>query len=209
MEQTQERFQKWEEYKDRLTKKQFNWLNFGATFSSWKMNEQGEVDVEGDFYCHGFKPLENIEQGYQGIRFGRIEGSFVASNIGLTSLEGTPKWVKSDFLVSHNPIKNLEHCPEYIGGNLDISNCEISSLRGINEVGKTLICYGNPLSTKACTHLHTTMKDKKCNYELALVKILKDKKELELTQDDIDLLEKDLPENAELLKDILDYSLIK
>lgn len=209
MEKIQERLQKWEKYKDRLTEKQFNWLNCGTPFSTWEMNNEGEIDVEGDFYCHGFKPLDNISQGYQGIRFGRIEGNFVASNIGLTSLEGSPKWVKGEFIVSHNQIKNLEHLPEYIGGNLDISNCEILSLKGIKEVNKPPTCYGNPLSTKVIINIHDEMKNKKIPYELALVQTLRKKEELEIPPEEIELLEKDLPENADLLKDVLDYSLIK
>ena len=214
MEKTQERIQKWERYKSIVTQKQFNWLNFGCI--DWNINESGEVDVTGSFYCHGFQHLDNISKGYQGLRFGKIEGDFVASNIGLTSLEGSPKWIGKEFIVSHNPIKDLNYCPEYIGGNFDFSNCEISSLKGIIKVGKSLICYGNRISVLAILSIHKEMTSRGIPYELAIVQVLKDKgglklgqDKIDLSQEEIELLEKDLPENAELLRDIIDYSLIK
>jgi len=212
MEKTQERIQKWERYKSIVTQEQFNWLNFGCRdrgISDWDINESGEVDVTGSFYCHGFQPLDNISKGYQGLRFGKIEGDFVASNIGITSLDGSPRWIGKEFIVSHNPIKDLNYSPDYIGGNFDFSNCEISSLVGIKEVGKSLLCYGNPISVAAIVNIHSAMKTKNIPYEMALVQILNEKKGLKLSQEEIALLEKDLPENADLLQDILNYSLIK
>ncbi len=207
MEKAEARLKKWEKYKGILTQKQFNWLNFG-TSEDWSINEKGEVDVPGSFYCHGFRPLENIEQGYQDIRFGTIEKDFVASNIGLTSLEGSPRIVKGEFIASHNPIKSLKGCPEFVGGNLDISGCEINSIKGIGEVAKNLICYGNPLSTTIILSINKIMKEKKCTYELALVQCMEDTS-IKMTDEERESIKKDLPEDIQLYKDILEYSLIK
>ena len=79
---------------------------------SWTMNPKTKlIDVDGDFDC-SFEMRAAMESG---IQFGKISGNFSAYGNRFEDFTGFPKFVKKEFDVGDNPIKNYEGAPFSVG----------------------------------------------------------------------------------------------
>ena len=107
-----------------LTEEQETWLN-KCTTGSWSLNPAGEVDVEGGFDCSN-KRLKS----FQGVKFGRVSGSFYCSGNQLTSLAGSPQEVGGDFECWNSELTSLAGAPREVGENFHCENNELTSLAG-------------------------------------------------------------------------------
>ena len=84
-----------------LTKEQIEFLDkvcFGR--DNWKLNENGEVDVDGNVYMSSMN-LTEIP-----VRFGSVGGSFHCNDNQLTSLKGCPKSIRHTFYCYYNNLTN-------------------------------------------------------------------------------------------------------
>jgi len=73
-----------------LTEEQIGFLNIVCEDSKWKLNPNGEVDVDGGVWMKMMN-LTEIP-----VKFGRVDGHFTCSE---------------------NQLTTLKNCPDYIGGN--------------------------------------------------------------------------------------------
>ena len=108
-----------------LTPKQVKFLD-EFTVGTWSVNPStGLVDVEGHFQCYG-RDLKD----FNGVRFGKVTGSFVYFNNLLRSLEGAPQEVGGSFSCSNNSLQSLEGAPETVGGDFGCFSNSLQSLEG-------------------------------------------------------------------------------
>jgi len=62
------------------------------------------------------------------------EGDFSCHNCNLTSLKGTPRWVKSGFYCFNNKLTSLEGAPEVVDRDFSCyNNSELLSIQNINH----------------------------------------------------------------------------
>jgi len=144
-----------------LTLEQIEYIN-SCTNASFSV-KNGRVNINGTFNSGGRK------EGFKGIKFGiikgsfdcrsmgltstegfptKVKGSFVCSDNSLTSLVGGPIEVKEDFYCSNNKLTNLEGAPLNVGGNFICTNNELTSLSGSPEIGGYLFdCSYNKLKS--------------------------------------------------------------
>ena len=95
----------------------------------------GKYDFDGDVTR---QMLSNfVAEGGDGftIDFGRITGDFDCSDLGLTSLKGSPSLVDGDFDCSNNKLTSLKDAPMKVGGNFYSSNNPLTSSKGRTVVG--------------------------------------------------------------------------
>jgi hypothetical protein len=89
-----------------LTEEQIKFLDrvcFGNSSSGgygWKLNSNGEVDVEGWVSMYNMK-LPEIP-----VKFGRVEGWFDCNSNKLTTLKNCPDYIKEGFYCSDNNLTN-------------------------------------------------------------------------------------------------------
>jgi hypothetical protein len=130
-----------------LTKEQVDWLNSciknGHFSGSWRLNAEGQVDVNKDFIC------ENSDiTDFKGIEFGEIKGTFDCRNCkNLISLKGAPRIVGRNFLCyGCHKLTSLIGAPDVVGNNFDCSRCDnLISLTGAPiQVGLHFLCYECP-----------------------------------------------------------------
>src|SRR5574343_85460 len=78
-----------------------------------------------------------------------VKGDVSASEIGLISMEGCPKFVDGLLDVASNYLKNFEHFPLMIGGDLYAQDNEISEFKGHSmiEVGGGVYLGNNKLTS--------------------------------------------------------------
>jgi hypothetical protein len=127
---------------NQLTEEQVEFLNRYIR-GSWKLNQKGKIDIEGDFDCSksGLKTLK-------GIQFGVVRGGFYCSYNFLETLEGAPEIVGGDFNCSYNSLTLLKGSPENVGGSFYCHFNSITSLEGgPSTVGGGFYCYGNSIKT--------------------------------------------------------------
>lgn len=76
-----------------------------------------------------------------------VEGSLSLNNFDLTSLEGCPRWVGHEFLMTTiRKLPNMIGCPNHIG-SLSIQNSSITSLEGCPEtINGNCIIMGNKIA---------------------------------------------------------------
>ena len=136
----------WEQSRG-LTKNQVDFLNrsimplqsVNPVPGTWSVNSEGLVDVDGNFDC----AREGLND-FQGIRFGKISGSFNCSENSLSSLEGAPREVRWNFYCSENSLSSLEGAPLKVGGNFYCHRNQLVSLKGApQEVGGNFDCSEN------------------------------------------------------------------
>lgn len=96
--------------------------------------------VGGTFNCSG-----NILINLNGSP--RKVGSLIASGCELKSLEGSPKEVKDDYIVSKNKLTNLKESPPKIGGKFDCSSNKLTNLEFL-PICKKSITGDNPIEGK-------------------------------------------------------------
>jgi hypothetical protein len=125
-----------------LSEEQKVWLD-ECTRGSWSVGGDGKVNIEGDFNCSS----QRLD-GFKGVRFGRVSGSFYCHGNVLTSLEGAPESVGGDFYCYGNALTSLKGAPEKVGGGFYCSDNNLTTLEGAPEsVGGGFYCHDNRLTT--------------------------------------------------------------
>jgi len=126
-----------------LTQEQKDWLN-ACTTGRWKLNPQtGLVDVDGDFDCVGQRLID-----FKGVKFGMANNYFFCYSNQLTSLEGAPQQVGSDFDCHDNQLTSLKGAPQEVGASFDCSDNSLTSLKGGPlTVGGSFYCSENSLAS--------------------------------------------------------------
>ena len=134
----------------------------------YTVNSDGIVDIIGNFRAgQEFFSSKSL----LGIKFGKVEGQFNISNIGLDSLEGCPEEVTMSFVCERNNMETLEggpsvvggdyRCdyskrltslkgsPEVVGGNFNASDCALVTLEGGPKIvkGSSFDVSFNPIKT--------------------------------------------------------------
>lgn len=120
-------------------------LNVDNLISKYNLtlNEKTKrYDCKGD--VHAEEDL--VENGKLKIKFGSVGGDFDCSELGLTSLVGSPRKVNGDFDCSCNHLDDLYGSPLKIGGSFNCSDSELRTLDGAPiEVGENFDCSNNNL----------------------------------------------------------------
>ena len=107
---------------------------------NWTLNSDGLVDVFNNSVKLNYKGLTKLP-----LEFGEINRYFDCDRNELTSLEGAPKKVYSDFYCSHNNLTSLEFAPIFVNGDFHCLNNKIRSFEGLVDIGGNFYCIGNPL----------------------------------------------------------------
>lgn len=163
-----------------------------TVMGTWSLNDKGLVDVNGSVYL---KPHPLGSWTRIPLPFGRVSASFEASDVGLLSLENSPKYVGLNFRVEKNLLISLAHAPGFVGkdfdafenlyltrldcahtvvGNdLDVQKCNLTNLDNCAQVEAGLWVKGNKNLTNIrgipyCAHLFIDY-----HPELALLPALK------------------------------------
>jgi len=188
-----------------ITESQIEFLNYGAP-GKWNIDENWLVNVDGHFFCNSEWAPNYTLDGFMGLDFGRIEGDFTASEVGLKSLKGCPKFVGRNFDVSHNLLETTKYSPKWIGGHYRIEHNSLVALEDIHydTIKGDLRYYNEKLAIQTIHELWKYMKDKKTIFEMALVQLWDT-----IYERDQELLKDYLPENIELYKSLVDYGIIK
>ena len=94
---------------------QRSFINWNTPLPHYKVNENGLVDIYGDFDCSR-QFLDPILKDLMGIRFGEVHGHFICQRHELKSIEGMPRSIgkgRNDlnpcqFIISGNLIESIE-----------------------------------------------------------------------------------------------------
>ena len=128
---------------EELNEEQITWLD-ECTSGTWSLNpETGLVDVNGNFDCRSQKLKD-----FKGVRFGVITGCFWCYRNSLTTLEGAPQEVGSEFSCNNNKLTSLEGGPQKVGRSFSCENNKLTSLEGgPKKVGGYFNCSSNSLTS--------------------------------------------------------------
>jgi hypothetical protein len=91
----------------------------------YTINDDGSIDVNGSV------SLTNWRMDEFPLTFNKVTGSFRASNIGLKTLKGGPKWVGGSFDCGENQLTSLKGSPEFVGKNF---NCDSNGIGGLTSL---------------------------------------------------------------------------
>ena len=113
-------------------KNQVNSICRKLKLKDYQINDDLTVDVNhvGHFGESVKISKIHIVDGRLPIKFNKVKGGFEANWCGLTSLEGSPKWVGGNFQIVNNELTTLEGCPEEIGYEFD---CSVNNLTEIQS----------------------------------------------------------------------------
>jgi hypothetical protein len=107
---------------------------------SYNINEKGKIDVQGDVQIR-YSNLSRLP-----LRFGKVNGFFNCSGLGLKTLKGAAEYVLYNFSCANNKLTSLKYSPNFVGGNFDCSQNQLTNLIGCaTEVGRDLVCKMNKL----------------------------------------------------------------
>lgn len=96
------------------------------------LDSQGRVDVVGTVYF--LEPAQRGTITHQlPMRFGHIDGSFIARSLKLTSLEGAPHTVNGEFTAQSNQLTSLAHGPVHVKELYVVNHNPLKSLEGFPE----------------------------------------------------------------------------
>lgn len=92
--------------------------------------------------------LIGYTQGGIPIAGAKVTGYFTCFNTNITSLEGAPSWVGTDFSCNRTPLRSLEGAPSWVGGEFSCNHTKITSLEGApSHVGGSLYCYDTKITS--------------------------------------------------------------
>ena len=130
--------------------------------TNYTINVDGSIDVNDNVNLHSRKLIKLP------LKFRNVTGHFDCCNNQLTSLEGSPRYVRDfychqnkltsleggpiringDFDCYHNGLTTLKNAPKEISGSFDCSNNQLTSLEGCTkEVGSDFDCFSNKLTS--------------------------------------------------------------
>ena len=136
-------------------KSQVNSICRQLKLKDYQINDDLTVDVNhvGHFDESVKITRENIVDGKLPIKFNKVKGGFEANWCGLTTLEGSPKWVGGNFQIVSNKLTTLEHAPGYVGGGLNCRDNNLTTLKySPKKVGHDFNGYGNGIGDGFCLH---------------------------------------------------------
>jgi hypothetical protein len=83
------------------------------------------------------------------VRFGKLNGNFIANGMGFRSLRGSPEEVTGSFSVSRNRnLTSLEGAPLKVGEDFAAYGCKLTNLIGApREIGISFMVFNNPLES--------------------------------------------------------------
>lgn len=122
--------------------------------SDYSIDDEGFINVEGNVTC-AFHKLSKIP-----LKFGIVNGTFLAHCNNLITLENSPRIVTGSFYCDYNKLKSLVGGPEEVGKVFFCHNNELESLEGAPKViggayGRNALyqrsywaCRNNPLLTE-------------------------------------------------------------
>jgi len=90
------------------------------------------VDIEGNILLK----KEDIDKGHIPFQFGKVSGSFICNDCGLTSLYNSPTEVGDNFCCSGNELESLIGCPQKVGISFE---CEANKVE-FNEEDIKQVC---------------------------------------------------------------------
>ena len=90
---------------------------------NYTINDDKSIDVNGDVN------LKLLTITKLPLKFGSVSGYFDCP-LGLTTLEGSPKYVGGNFNCSSNELTSLSGSPESVGGHFDCTNNKLITLEG-------------------------------------------------------------------------------
>ena len=89
------------------------------------------------------------------LNFKNVNGPFIISNNGLTTLEGCPQTVEGNFICVTNELESLVGGPKKVIGDYDCSFNKLSSLDGVATwIGGRLMCNSNQIKIVTTGHLY-------------------------------------------------------
>ena len=98
---------------------------------NYTINSDQTIDVDGSV------DLTRWRMDKLPLKFNRVTKNFRLNNIGLKSLEGSPKWVGGTFDCGENLLTSLKGSPEFVGGVFNCDNNDLTDLEfGPKQVGK-------------------------------------------------------------------------
>ena len=105
----------------------------------YTINDDHTIDVNGKVEC--YPGLSKIP-----LKFNIVSGYFDCSKNKLTTLEGSPEYVRGCFYCYNNKLTTLEGSPKEVGKNFDCHNNQLTTLEGgPTYVGGDFHCQNNPL----------------------------------------------------------------
>jgi hypothetical protein len=172
----------------------------------WHLNDEGVVDVDGDFNCFN-KGISD----FIGIKFGKVNGDFDCSHNNLSSLEGAPKEVTGNFDCSYNNLTSLKGSPKEVGFGFYCQNNSLTSLDGVpKEVGGFFYFDHNEgISSETLKMISIQMRVTKSDYKTVLKSLWKEipiEDKTLLYTPDLDWVD---PEEASKLAKLKKYNGIK
>lgn len=176
----------------KLTKEQLEWCEEYLTPGTWKINNRGRIDVDGDvifreffinndkkrytkipvpfgqvysFNFHNCKDLETLEGAPQ-----EVLGNFSVAGCNFKTLEGSPRIVKGRFSAAHNPrLDSLKGSPDEVGGQFYVHNCvSLTTLEGVPlKLGGDFTCKDCPSLNPLHQAIITDYNNKKLDWATA------------------------------------------
>ena len=133
-------------YEPKLTKKQISYIR-KCTAGKWAFDRKtGLVDIDGNFFAFGLDSRKQLECSFNGIRFGKVTGSFYCNKMNLTLLYGAPQEVGGDFYCNDNELTTLMFSPRKVGNNFLAQYNKIEFFdSSIDEIGGDFLCHTNEL----------------------------------------------------------------
>lgn len=112
------------------------------------------IDAQGAVSCTGDIQVQD-QFSQLPVRFDRVQGSFSCIGVGLTTLEGVPRYIGGSFSCQRNKLTNLTHAPVYVHGNYEVWMNRLTSLKGAPWVTQgDFYCGHNKLTTLAHAPSH-------------------------------------------------------
>lgn len=100
-----------------------------------------KINVWGEVHMKKQRRVKKIP-----LQFGSVTRSFICSDMGLKTLEGSPSKVGWDFGCDNNQLTDLTHAPQQVKGSFFCGHNQLTSLMGApSKVGGMFSCTNNPL----------------------------------------------------------------
>ena len=121
--------------------------NIKKTFDDYfQCNESIVINSDGTISTKGYVTLM-LHVKKLPVGFYEVEG-FDVGGMGLTSLQGSPKYVYNEFRCNENNLQTLEGGPDAVGEHYLCGFNQLKSLQGApKKVLGSLSCVGNPLES--------------------------------------------------------------